>query len=501
MNGTADDSNSRKSGRSMSPYEDLLTPVVDSNFQSALLHEGRKASFRSVMFREKLREFDDKYVIQGRFGYELEVVPSSPGTRGQQRRNERIIPRVGPALEEDLDSYESSETAPDEGSIFPLCCVSLQSNAVIEPDDTVDGTSTDVSNPPQEDVMSQVMEDAETPISRKRKRDQEESSFHPVTPQLSDSSVVADDCKGEENISYPALNLFWRKSGTFLDEPHTFGSHFLDSGTFNHYDRHPALRQVNRTFMQVAQILVEQLILQTEPSSENSRFSEATNYQAPCRESNQDQIAVRDTVLRFFPRSEQCTLAQYVNAGRENSELPSTIFRQPQKEKGILSTPKGTGISRNSLTKLQAPYTCVRRNQTMMDLLAPALHFWEELGLGPAHECKDVTALYIFSASNNIQRGVQMFSKMMGNTYQGCKLGTHDEASGVSDYLGGLVPVSMHGDYSVGGIDEALQKSCEKLGRRVSVAYDLLQLIQYRHGSCTTKSSRKEHRHLHDQPL
>ena len=479
MNGTADDSKSWKSGLSMSPYEDPLTPVIDSNRQSTLLHEERKASFRSVLFREKLREFDDKYVTQGRFGYELEAVPSSPGIRGQQRRNERMIPRVGPAHEEDLESYGSSETAPDEGSIFPMCGVSLKSNAVIEPDETIDGTSTDVSNPPQEDVMSKAMEDGETPVSRKRKRDQEESIFHPVTPQLSDSSVVADDCKGEENISYPALNLFGRNSGTFLDEPPRFWSHILGSDIFNHYDRHPALGQVNRTFMQVAQILVEQLVLQTEPSSENSRFSEAIDYQAPCRERNQDQIALRDTILRFFPQSEQCTLAQYVNAGRENFELPSTVFRQSQKEKGILSTPKGAGISRNSLTKLQAPYTCVRRNQTMMDLLAPALHFWEELGLGPAHECKDVTALYIFSASNNIQRGVQMFSKMMGNTYQGCKLGTHEEASGVSGYLGGLVPVSMHGDYSVGGIDKELQKSCEKLGRRFSVACHLLQLIHY----------------------
>lgn len=479
MNGTSDDPKSWKSGRSMSPYEDPLTPVIDSNPQSTLLHDERKVSFRSVLFREKLREFDDKYVTQGRFGYELEGVPLSPGIREQQRRNERIIPRVGPAHEEDLESYETSETGPDEGNLLPMCGVSLKSNALIEPDDSVDGTSTDESNPLQEDVMSKAMEEAETPVSRKRKRDQEESIVHPATPQLSDSSVAADDCKGEENMSYPTLDLFGRKSGTFLDEPPSFWSHILGSDIFNQRDRHPTLGQVNRTFMQVAQILVEQLILQTEPSSENFRFSEAFNYPPPCRERNQDQIALRDIVLQFFPRSEQCTLAQYVNAGRENLELPSTASRQSQKEKGILSTPKGTGISRNSLTKLQAPYTCVRRNQAMMDLLAPALHFWEELGLGPAHECKDVTALYIFSASNNIQHGVKMFSKMMGNTYQGCKLGTHDEASGVSGYLGGLVPVSVHGDYSAGGIDEELQKSCEKLGRRFFVANHLLQLIYY----------------------
>lgn len=447
MDGVADDPKSLKSPRSNSPYEGPLTSVIDSNGESTLPEEDQRASFGSVLFREKLREFDNKYVTQGRFGYELEAVPSSPRLRGHQRRNERMIPRVGLADEEDLESYETSETAPDE-----------------EPHDTVDGTATDVSNPPQDDVMSKAMEDAETPVSRKRKRDEEESIIHPVTPQFSDSSGAADDRNGEDNLSYPVFDLFVRGSGTFLDESPSFWSQILDSNICNYHDRHPALRQADRKFMQVAQILVDQLILQTEPSSENPRFSEVFSYQASSREHNVDQGPIRDTVLRFFPRSEKCTLGQYVNAERENFDLQSTVSRQLQKEKAILSTPKGTGISRHSLIKLQPPYTCVRRNQTMMDLLAPALHFWEELGLEPAHENKNVTAFYIFSASNNIQHGVEMFSKMMGNTYQGCKLGTHDEASDLSGYLNGLVPVSMHGDYAAVRIDEELQKTCEKLG-------------------------------------
>lgn len=348
---------------------------------------------------------------------------------------------------------------------------SLKSNAVIEPDDTVDGTTTDISNllhdDAHDDTMSKAIEDAETLVSRKRKRDPEESVIHPVTPQFSDSSIAADDSKGEENIPYPTVDLFLRNSGAFLDESPSFWSQILSIS--NHYGRHPALGQINRTFMQVAQILVEQLILQTKPSSENSRFSEVNDYKAPYRECNLHQSALRDTILQFFPRSEQCTLGQYVNAERENSDLPSTVSRQSHKEKAVLSTPRGTVISRNGLIKLQAPYTCVRRNQTMMDLLAPALHFWEELGLGPAHESKDVSAVYIFSASNNIQHGVEMFSKMMGNTYQSCKLGTHNEVSNLNGYLSGLVPVSMHGDYSTSRIDEELQKSCEKLGRGISV--------------------------------
>lgn len=350
---------------------------------------------------------------------------------------------------------------PTKVKLCQTCGTGIKSNAVIESDNTDDGTASDVSDLLDGDAVPKSMEDAETPVSRKRKRDHEEPTFHPVTPQLSDSSVAADDNNSEDNISYPAIDLFVRSSGTFLDESSSSWLQILDPKKSSSYGKHPVLRQANRTFMQVAQILVEQLILQTESSSEHPRFSEVFNYKAPWREHSLDRSVLRDTILRFFPRSEQCTLGQYVNADRENLDLP--ISRQSQKEKAILSTPKGTGVPRNSLIKLQAPYTCVRRNQTLMDLLAPALHFWEELGLGPAHPSKDVTAVYIFSASQNIQHGVEMFAKMMGNTYQGCKLGTHDEAS--DSNLDGLVPVSMHGDYATSSIDEELRKSCEKLGR------------------------------------
>ncbi|MCJ1470627.1 mediator of RNA polymerase II transcription subunit 13 [Pseudocyphellaria aurata] len=445
MDGVADDLKNSKSRRSISPYEGPLTPVVEPNGESTPPQEERRVSFGSVLFREKLREFDDKYVTQGRFGYEIEALPSSSRLRRQQRIHERMIPRVGPADEEDLESYVTSETSPDE-----------------ESDDTNDGTASDVSNPLHGDKMPKPVEDAETLVSRKRKRDHEEPIFHPVTPQLSDSSVAADDNSCEDNISYPAIDFFVRSSGTSVDESASFGLQTLDPNKSSSYGKHPVLRQANRTFMQVAQILVEQLILQTESSSEHLRFSEVFNYKAPGREHSLDRSVLRDIVMRFFPHSEQCTLGQYVNAERENFDLP--ISRQSQKEKAILSTPKGAGVSRNSLIKLQAPYTCVRRNQTMMDLLAPALHFWEELGLGPAHQSKDVTAVYMFSAGQHVQHGVEMFAKMMGNTYQSCKLGTHEEVSDSSDYLNGLVPVSMRGDYATSSIDEELRKSCEKLG-------------------------------------
>lgn len=122
LDGVAGDPKSLKSPRLISPYEGPLTPVIDANGKSTRTQEDLEASFGSVLFREKLREFDEKYVTQGRFGYELDAVPSSPKPRGQHR-NERIIPRVGLAHEEDLESYETSEIAPDEGSILAKCAI------------------------------------------------------------------------------------------------------------------------------------------------------------------------------------------------------------------------------------------------------------------------------------------------------------------------------------------------------------------------------------------
>lgn len=406
--------------------------------------EGR-TSFDSVLFRDQFQEFDRKYVIRGRFGFELDPAPSGPMLREQPQMN-RIVPRIGLAPEEDTESHETIETSSGQGS-NPFSSSASTTNSSKEFYDTDNDAYTDVSSPPQDETILTATDDGGTSVSRKRKRDCE----GPIT-QLSTS----DDDLFEESVYYPAAHLFEACTSTsnFLDVSPCISLQ-IPSSTIPNY------RGKDRAFMQIAEILINQLILQTQETPQNTYVQNLFNYQIP---QSEDQYAFRDVIQQIFPLSEHCSLGQYTNIDREIYETRTFGAQPPQKGKTTTLKPRSPGASRSSLLKLQTPYACVRRNQSSIELLASALQFWEELGLEPSYESKDISAVYIFPSGENMQHGLEMFSRMMGNTYQSCKLGSHSDLSlPIKGYHSGLVPFTLHSKRAFEVIRE-LGASCEKLG-------------------------------------
>lgn len=101
----------------VSKHEDPFDSVIDladSASHALRLDPECKPSFKSVMFRDKYQEFDRKYVIRGRFGFELDPAPSGPMLREQPQLNS-VVPRIGLAPEEDTESHETIETLSDQG--------------------------------------------------------------------------------------------------------------------------------------------------------------------------------------------------------------------------------------------------------------------------------------------------------------------------------------------------------------------------------------------------
>lgn len=101
----------------VSKHEGPLDSVIDlddSASHALRLDPESKTSFNSVMFRDQFQEFDRKYVIRGRFGFELDPAPSGSMLREQPELN-RTVPRIGLALEEDTESHETIETS-DQGA-------------------------------------------------------------------------------------------------------------------------------------------------------------------------------------------------------------------------------------------------------------------------------------------------------------------------------------------------------------------------------------------------
>lgn len=427
---------------------DSVIDLADSASHALSLDPECKPSFNSVMFRDQYQEFDRKYVILGRFGFELDPAPSGPMLRKQPQLNS-VVPRIGLAPEEDAESHETIETLSDQGS-NPFLSAASTTNNSIEFYESDHDAHTDVSSPPQDATIPTATDEGGTSVSRKRKRDCE----GPIT-----QVTTSDDDLFEESIYYPAAHLFAARTST---------SHFPDVSPCISLQIQnstiPRYRGKDRAFMQIAEILINQLILQTQSSTENTDTLDLYNYQIPTGAQSEEQYAFRDVIQRIFPLSEQCSLGQYANIEREIYETRTFGAHPPQKGKNIILKPKSPGTSRNSLLKLQTPYACVRRNQSSIDILASALQFWEELGLEPSYESKDISAVYLFPGGEKMQHGVEMFSKMIGNTYQSCKLGSHNDLSlPVGGYHSGFVPFPLRGEHALEIIRE-LGASCEKLG-------------------------------------
>ena len=201
------------------------------------------------MFRDQFKEFDRKYVIRGRFGFELDPAPSGPLLREQPQLN-HIIPRIGLAPEEDTESHETIESSSDQGS-NPFSPSALNINNSTEFYGTDYDAHTDVSSPPQDETIPTTADDGGTSVSRKRKRDCE----GPVN-QLSTS----DDDLFEESIFYPAAHLFVPCTSTSdFPEVSPCISLQIPSSTVPNY------RGKDRAFMQIAEILINQIIHQKTP--------------------------------------------------------------------------------------------------------------------------------------------------------------------------------------------------------------------------------------------
>lgn len=90
-------------------------PMVQAEDIVEAKTEDHKASFRSVSFREKLREFDIKYAKQGRFGYEPEDDSKGPISQELANLDKFAIPLIGIHSNKSFESSKDDMTSSDLG--------------------------------------------------------------------------------------------------------------------------------------------------------------------------------------------------------------------------------------------------------------------------------------------------------------------------------------------------------------------------------------------------
>lgn len=423
---------------------------LSSNLKSADqgMKDQRKVSFRPIPFKEKLDEFDQKY-SQGRFGHGLGDTLENSRVRNTTDGRERRIPRVG------LPSFS------DQGTFCSTPYVSTINNRVIDSETTEGESTTDASDAEDDYMIQEVMNDEVRPLSSlKRKRGQEDSVLSQLdTPQCSHISGAENT---PESLSDPATCMFSMEINSVLPES-------LASSLQNLKPETPKYHGSNREFMQVAQSVIEQLSLGTDSLSDIARSLETPYCQPSGGEFNAIEDPLRLIILQFFPHTEHWNLHRLANIGRDSeAAVADNLPSRPSQKESVL-TPR-TPNSPNPPTGtflLPTPYARIRRNQKPIDILGSALHFWEELGLEPAHGAKNISALYIYPAIYSISEGLEVFATMIGSSYQNCKLGTHISISDLVGYPKGLVPV-LSNNGSVAELSVQLNSLCEKLGKGAS---------------------------------
>ncbi|KAL1882601.1 hypothetical protein Plec18167_003018 [Paecilomyces lecythidis] len=118
---------------------------------------------------------------------------------------------------------------------------------------------------------------------------------------------------------------------------------------------------------------------------------------------------------------------------------------------------------KGTISKLPTPHLRIRRGKDYLEVLPPAISFWETFGLEPAHGEKDITA-YCIHPEYSIE-GANAFVERLGLLYSSCGLGKHargDESKEFKAELGSWKVETSHSGYS--STMQSLRAICERLG-------------------------------------
>ena len=300
--------------------------------------------------------------------------------------------------------------------------------------------------------------ESEVEPSRKRKREQLEENDHPVTPS---SSIPPGDSPAgfaQTELDDPASGVSVPNALEQTNNTSDFEPQF--------YERpKPSFTGRRQAFVEVARLIAHQAVSGLFQSQ--SETSEETNLM---REIVPDR-SLHNTMARllstFFPTSKGCSLKEYVSLGEKN---PATISREEAvlNQRGLKPTHMAGGLTamRQSIFKLDSPYTRVRRNGVSTEISASALSFWEELSLGPSHETKDIDVFCVCPKNKYIEEGVMAFLNMTKAAYQSCNLGSHDLGASITDHSERIVTALMDAT-TPDSFLQNIASTCEGLGTKL----------------------------------
>lgn len=421
---------------------------------------GRVAFARTVDFS------DGKYGDDGRFSGK--VAEGVAHQNGQSRKSD--IPSIGfPS------SARSHSQANDVDSVSNL---SIQNDDVGLDSDN----SSELGEAPTEAAfrthLSSLEDTDDKDLSKdtsavagvKRKRDSldcKDTLVEEASPLIRQLSINNDKAQ----IELPSLSCFVPSASALPLKP---------TEPYNSKDTRKAVGLSDEDYIRVAQILTDQVVSSSLSTYQLSPTLRDGIPSIPTAQAGKDEQATMTEVIgSIFCGSSLCDLETYAAIEETTWESPSNM-RSLNKHPRSTKTNDGPGGLGSHIFRLNAPHIRVQRADTPLEVLSPALPFWETLGFGPVNGTKDVRAFCICPSIQGLDDAADAFLEGLGSAYESCKFGSHTRGYYPNSPSPGLVPIAGgEANSSLESHVERIVAACEELGETTSpVRRNRLTIIQ-----------------------
>ncbi|KAL1970027.1 hypothetical protein VTN77DRAFT_6432 [Rasamsonia byssochlamydoides] len=391
----------------------------------------RQSNYDPIPFRQNLTISDRKYGANGRFFFSEKTNAATADTREDTPIPTVGFPRGQRSRSENYTEYKAidSQQSPIHSTRGRLRSPSVSSDGIT--DDSSDDLSERAASPTRL-----------TGLKRKRPASEADGSTTSSLERLSIASDVNMATSKEENSVFLGnfLSVFsdWSLAGYFSTRQNQFS---------------PVLIR-KEDQIQLAQLMVDQVT----QSSLCHKVDGCTGLPDLEHDALSLRTFLEDTTV--MGDIERLDLKTYVSLQESLPAIESSAGRQNTQRKDI----------RGSITKLPPPHLRIHRGRDFLELLPPAISFWETFGLEPANGAKNISAYCIYP--QNAKEGADAFLDRLGLLYSSCNLGKHVRGDRSKVFENGLGPwhITLGGDSGYLSTMQSLRTLCEGLGTALSKA-------------------------------
>ncbi|KAL8724359.1 MAG: hypothetical protein Q9166_007995 [cf. Caloplaca sp. 2 TL-2023] len=409
----------------------------------------KRSSFDLVTIGGYPQEFHEKYLDNGK--YAVRTPEAQNGHRPSHRRkaHDQGIPKIGLLLGSSDDSTDGTEDTEADHEIRS----GLTYKGFTELEN--DAISTTISGLAKVDMGS---EGGRWP-TRKRKREPSTESNCPATP--------ADSVNATQSINHPS-DLY---PLTVQECPEYRALRNIRSPLEDALIDMDSIYVGNdQDFIQIAQLVADQKILQN--GNRNSP-SDTTSFSDDLPSPDRTQSSpnpLQDVLPGILSDVHQCDLKSFseldLNIATNLSQKTTSLQDDIENRRQAVLQSRSIKAHNEVIFETRMPYLKVQRGKDAIDIASPALYFWEELGLAPSQQKKNVVSLCIYPDSETLRGAASAFLTTLENSYQSCKLGSHQHGCGSGYDQEGLVPVPVTKADS-DTVLSSLHEFCEELGTKI----------------------------------